>query len=114
MAFDCPVCGYRGLRRPPVNYLICSSCGTEFGYQDFAETEDRRRARWKELRAKWVLQDMPWFSRATPPPAEWNPINQLREAGLDVMIEVPLAHAGTSVKTFFANDFWTNESVKVA
>ncbi len=73
--YNCPVCGYNQLTRPPKDYLICPSCGTEFGYDDFATTPE-------ELRNEWIANGAHWFSQATLPPLNWNPITQLSKAGL--------------------------------
>ena len=75
MPFTCPVCGYAQLTEPPKNYAICPSCGTEFGYDDFAKSH-------RELLFQWIQSGLPWFSRATAPPANWNPWLQLEFAGL--------------------------------
>lgn len=72
--YTCPVCGYNRLRRPADDYLICPSCGTEFGYSDAGRSH-------AELRSDWIAQGMRWFSRATEPPVGWNAILQLERAG---------------------------------
>lgn len=56
----CPVCGYAQLVGPPKDYLICPSCGTEFGSDDVAVTHE-------ELRIAWLAAGSPWFSRHTLP-----------------------------------------------
>jgi rubredoxin len=66
MGYRCPVCGYDELPRPPDDYLICPSCGTEFGYDDFADTDLERQRRWNELRKLWFDRGMPWFSTIVP------------------------------------------------
>lgn len=71
----CPVCGYPGLPRAPRDYLICSCCGTEFGYHDFAVSP-------AVLRKRWVERGAPWFSPSRRPPAGWDPMRQMEEAGL--------------------------------
>jgi transcriptional regulator with XRE-family HTH domain len=68
--FDCPVCGYDQLTKPPRDFYICPCCGTEF------ELDDDERTL-QELRSKWIDRNMTWFSRATPPPKDWNPYRQL-------------------------------------
>lgn len=68
--YTCPVCGYDHLRRPPENFIICPSCGTEFGYSDSNVTNDL-------LRAEWLLRGAPWHSAVTPPPMGWNASRQL-------------------------------------
>ncbi len=75
MTYHCPVCGYANLVEPPADYNICPCCGTEFGYDDLAHS-------WEQLRQRWLSKGAPWFSRHTPPPSEWNPVAQLRDAGL--------------------------------
>ena len=70
----CPVCGYAGLTGPPVNFSICPSCGTEFGYDDHKRSH-------AELRRRWVATGAQWFSRRIHPPAGWDGIVQLIEAG---------------------------------
>jgi hypothetical protein len=78
----CPVCGYDGLDEPAFDdvgapsFEICPSCGTEFGYDD-------ARTPHPALRAEWVAKGMPWHSRVTPPPPDWNPVKQLRPVTLD-------------------------------
>jgi hypothetical protein len=73
--YQCPVCGYRDLPRPPQDDLICSCCGTHFGYHDYATTH-------AELRAKWIAGGARWFSHAKPVPEGWSPYVQLSEAQL--------------------------------
>lgn len=80
--FQCPVCGYDRLRRPPEDYLICACCGTEFGYDDFADTHEGRQHRWDQLRQRWIDRGMRWFSPVTQPPPGWDAEEQLLAAGL--------------------------------
>lgn len=75
MRYQCPVCGYNAMKEPPEAYYICPCCGTEF------ENDDRLKTR-IELTRQWVAKGMPWFSRATPQPDNWNPLIQMVEAGL--------------------------------
>lgn len=84
--YPCPVCGYDRLEFPPENHYICPCCGTEFGYEDFAETFQDRQRRWVELRLRWIDRDMPWFSRATPPPPDWNPRRQILNSAFGVVL----------------------------
>jgi hypothetical protein len=72
--FTCPVCGYNNLPDPPVDYEICPSCGTEFGYDDFTFSHEN-------LRRKWLTAGAKWHSRRISPPANWNPYQQLLNAG---------------------------------
>lgn len=71
----CPVCGYNQLWREPEDFLICPSCGTEFGYHD-------ARTAHGELRAQWMRRGAPWSSRVLNRPANWNAYDQLAAAGL--------------------------------
>lgn len=72
--YQCPVCGYNKMTRPPENFYICPCCGTEFENDDFDETHDA-------LRLKWIERGMNWFSRYTHQPNNWSPIGQLALAG---------------------------------
>ena len=74
MTYNCPVCGYDHLSRPPRNYHICPCCGTEFGHDDLDVSHET-------LRTEWVSGGMHWFSRRTPAPQDWLPIVQLLKAG---------------------------------
>lgn len=73
--YQCPVCGYKEMKEPPERYYICPCCGTEFGNDDNLMTHI-------DLTRQWVAKGMPWFSRATRQPENWNPISQLVHAGL--------------------------------
>lgn len=74
MKYTCPVCGFDGLEEPPVNFTICPSCGTEFGYTDFIRSHD-------DLRARWITKGLQWYSNVIPPPPQWNGWEQLRRSG---------------------------------
>lgn len=76
--FECPVCGYDKLAKPPVDFSICPCCGTEFGYSDagpesLAETH-------AFLRRRWIARGAQWHSRYTAPSPGWNPWIQLIKA----------------------------------
>jgi len=73
----CPVCGFDRLPGLPENYLICPSCGTEFGYDDFAETEEELQERRMALTHRWLGNGARWFSRVILPPHDWNPYEQV-------------------------------------
>ena len=68
--YICPVCGYEKLDEQPMNFSICSCCGTEFEYDDFDTP-------YATLRARWAANGYRWFSRIVPPPEGWNPLKQL-------------------------------------
>lgn len=72
MSYLCPVCGYSQLSSPPRDFMICPSCGTEFGNDDFEQSID-------ELHLEWIRGGMKWFSTFTSPPIGWNPYMQLKE-----------------------------------
>lgn len=74
MSFQCPICGYNRLKEPPEDFSICPCCGTEFGFDDFEVSHD-------QLRDRWIANGMPWFSRYTLPPINWNPVTQLSNLG---------------------------------
>ena len=73
--YTCPVCGYQLLAVPPAAYSICHCCGTEFEADDVDFSHP-------ELTERWMRAGMPWFSRAVQPPPNWNPVQQLTNAGL--------------------------------
>jgi uncharacterized Zn finger protein (UPF0148 family) len=80
--YICPVCGYKPLLEQPwdgdmASFGICPSCGTQFGYQDFAADSEERSYRHQELRAKWIERGMPWHG-VKGPPENWNPQEQLK------------------------------------
>jgi hypothetical protein len=85
MHYKCPVCGYMDLPEPPVNFSICPSCGTEFGYDDASRS-------YPALREEWVSSGAPWFSRARAAPPDWNAWWQLISAGYAAA--VPFGRAG--------------------
>jgi hypothetical protein len=69
--YICPVCGYEKLTEPPENFNICCSCGTEFGFDDFELS-------YAALRHRWIANGCQWFSTPEGPPAEWDPIKQIK------------------------------------
>ena len=78
--FICPVCGYNGLEEPAytdgvASFVICPSCGTEFGYDDATTSH-------AVLRQKWIEYGMRWWLEQFSPPHGWNPVEQLKRAGL--------------------------------
>jgi len=80
----CPVCGYPDLYDPPwtndsASYEICPSCGTQFGYDDFADGDaGEREVVYRDRRRAWRAAGCPWFSTNRLPPAAWNPEQQLQ------------------------------------
>jgi hypothetical protein len=90
MRYTCPVCGYPGFDEPPwtscgcPSYDICPSCGIEFGYGDFGQDEIQRGNRWRDLRQKWIEAGMLWSSSVASRPPDWDPVKQLKSAGICV------------------------------
>jgi hypothetical protein len=82
MPFVCPVCGYPSLSELPRpregggSFEICPSCGFQFGV-----TDDDLGLSFDEWRTQWIEQGMPWDKGRTDPPANWDPIAQLRNVG---------------------------------
>ena len=74
MKYMCPVCGYPNLEAQPTNHEICSSCGTQFGYDDYLRSHS-------ELRQEWLDNDAKWFLVGYEPYG-WNAYSQLENAGL--------------------------------
>jgi len=74
----CPVCGYEGLELPYTeDGNICSSCGTEFGYDDLLNSRE-------ELRRRWLQAGAVWWDATMPRPADWSVdhlVRQLRNVG---------------------------------
>lgn len=86
--FICPVCGYDRLPGPAEDYLICPSCGTEFGNDDFEYSHD-------ELRSRWLDDGARWWSKTTPAPPAWDPIGQV----MRVMISIHPVGGSTEIPT---------------
>ena len=78
-SYVCPVCGCKELLGPPYDdhndplYEICPCCGVDFGVQDFEFSHS-------ELRDCWIKLGMKW--RFLPAPVNWDPLKQLKAAGL--------------------------------
>lgn len=75
MNYTCPVCAFTGLDEPPVDFTICPSCGSEFGYHDFIRGHD-------ELRSQWIATGPQWHSSVIAAPPQWDGMEQLRRGGL--------------------------------
>jgi hypothetical protein len=78
--FTCPVCGYPDLEEPAYNeglasFEICPCCRTQFGYQDATRSH-------ADLRDAWLARGAPWNSPSERAPEGWDPMEQLRAAGL--------------------------------
>jgi hypothetical protein len=82
--FECPVCGFDKLKRPPGDFSICPCCGTEFGYSD-SGTEPLWAIH-ELLREEWINAGAQWHSRIVPHPANWNPWMQIIKAKLPAKI----------------------------
>jgi hypothetical protein len=82
--FNCPVCGFDDLSKPPADYSICPCCGTEFGYSD-AGPEPQRQIH-ASLRKNWIDRGARWHSQYMNHPPLWNPWVQLFNARLSAEI----------------------------
>ena len=74
----CPVCGLspKATHGEVFKFCdICPSCGTQFGYSDSGREHS-------ELLDHWEADGYPWRSRTRPTPENWDPIEQLKAAGL--------------------------------
>lgn len=87
--YTCPVCGYPELAEPAYDayncssFEICPSCGVEFGNDDFHISLPRAETH-RLLREKWIADGTLWWSTTQPPPPDWDPLDQLRKAGLSL------------------------------
>jgi hypothetical protein len=107
MKYRCPVCGY-AMPFPPEDNNICSSCGTEFGYDD-------ARKSYYQLRQEWIAGGAPWFSSYAKRPLNWNPWLQMSDAHL--IYDAPFTRRGVSLppaqwsegKTVVLRPVWNNE-----
>ena len=90
MTYRCPVCGY-GMPFAPEDNNICSCCGTEYGYDDRSKT-------YAEIAQDWTSHGAKWFSVYVTPPPNWNPWEQLIQAGLGYQIPwLPKVKVSTTV-----------------
>ena len=61
------------------NYdVICPSCGTQFGAEDWAETKEEVMKNHRKLRKLWIEENMQWQSKTEQSPPNWNPLEQLK------------------------------------
>jgi hypothetical protein len=80
--YHCPVCGYPDLVNPPIDFNICPSCGTEFGYSDSGTT-------FQNLRINWIKRGAHWSSDVDNIPPNWNPYQQLISFNLSEAVPFP-------------------------
>ena len=81
--FHCPACGFPLDFEPWVNDSpldeICPCCGIQFGYDDSAGGDLQRRSDvYEQWRRQWIAKGMPWYSRGTEVPRDWNPTKQIQ------------------------------------
>ena len=63
---------------PSASDEICPSCGLHFGYDDAAGGDLAKRAMiYRQWRARWLANGMPWSSRGEPAPPDWAPRTQV-------------------------------------
>lgn len=89
--FTCPVCGYNRLIKAPWTLEdggsgeICPCCGIQFGYTDSAGgSVIARHELYKDWRREWIANGMPWDKGRSVPPPGWNPVEQLKNIGVDL------------------------------
>lgn len=106
MKYQCPVCGYPDLPRPPVDDMICACCGTHFGYHDYGST-------YQKLRSEWIARGAQWFSRGIRQPAGWDAMRQLADARMLLLVRddhaPPLEQNTTKLEANY-NEAWTLEA----
>ncbi|MFM8930704.1 MAG: hypothetical protein ACKOS8_02355 [Gemmataceae bacterium] len=83
----CPVCGYCLNFVPWDGELpadeMCPCCGLQFGYDDFGgSSPEGRQLIYDTWRVKWINSGMKWQSVGISAPQIWDPILQLKTAGL--------------------------------
>jgi hypothetical protein len=87
----CPVCGYNlpfpAWQGDSASDEYCPCCGIQFGFHDFAKGDlEERQKVWDEWRRRWIAGGMKWSGTWTgkfgKPPENWNPKQQLKDAGL--------------------------------
>jgi hypothetical protein len=86
----CPVCGYELGFVPWVGNSpsdeICPCCGIQFGYDDAAGGNIiRRGAVYRKWRLDWIRRGCPWTSASIPQPHVWDPLRQMKAAGISSM-----------------------------
>ena len=70
----CPVCYFPDMDYPPYEGVICPSCGTQFGYDDFRLGCDTDEEAWATLRQEWIDGGRQWWSIRRPTPDDWPPM----------------------------------------
>jgi hypothetical protein len=82
----CPICGYEKItvldESGCTTFEICDSCGCEAGYEYDPSSSNEHL---EKHRRKWVVnKNCKWWSTTTKPPIGWNPIEQMKKAGIKV------------------------------
>jgi hypothetical protein len=82
LTYQCPVCGYTGLKRPIFqlstdgehvpSFDDCPSCGYEFGVTDLD-----RNISYDEWRKAWIDNGRRWHSSVYSQPENWDAAAQL-------------------------------------
>ncbi len=87
----CPVCGFDlgfpAWKGNSASDEICPSCGIHFGYDDVKEAsgeEGTKEEIYKRWRKKWIKEGMKWWSIGHEKPNKWNPVEQLKNIGIEV------------------------------
>ena len=82
----CPICGYKDItvldQFGCTTYEICDSCGCESGVEyDRFSSEDHLAA----VRNNWFVDEKcEWWSSEAEKPENWEPIIQMKKAGITV------------------------------
>ena len=82
----CPVCGFSTLvpydEYGAATYEICPSCGCEAGNEYGLQTDEPH---FLSLRRHWIHGEKGrWWSSSEKPPVGWNPIEQMKEAKIEI------------------------------
>ena len=107
----CPICGYDKLPGPAEDFLICPSCGTEFGYHDAAPTPEAVEQRWKMLRDRWLATGPRWHSRLVPKPHDWDPFHQVMREGLALGLTSTATLSETKIDLRIGRRSWLDFSI---
>ena len=79
--YQCLVCGYNEMPKPPRDYNICPCCGVEYDLDNAFED-------FRSLRDEWLTNGGHWFSRhpQQKAPGNWNAWDQLDLADYEYSI----------------------------
>ena len=78
MNYICPVCYYNKLTSPAQDDLICPCCGTHFGLDDYAYSNE-------EIRKAWLKEGSDWCIHQTSRPENWKETTVVPETKLKIV-----------------------------